>query len=123
MWPDIEAALIAHLNATLSVRAATSTPGNLESLPGFVRVSRAPGSDDGITDSPTVDVEAFAPTRPAAWDLAAEVREVIHGLKGRRVAGLLFDVAETNVTPHWVDYRNPKVHRYVALYRFRYRQY
>ena len=123
MWPDIEAAIISHLNATLSVRAATSTPSNLEDLPGFVRVSRAPGGDDGITDSPTVDVETFAPKRPAARDLAEEVRQAIHELKGRRVEGLLFDVAETNVGPHWVDYRNPAVHRYVALYRFRYRKY
>ena len=123
MWPDIEAAIIAHLNASLSVRAATSTPANLETLPGFVRVSRAPGGDDGITDAPTVDIEAFAPKRSDARDLAEEVREVIHNLQGRRASGLLFDTAETNVAPHWVDFRNPAVHRYVALYRFRYRKF
>src|SRR5699024_1548307 len=77
-WPDVEKLVIAHLNAALSVRVATNLPANVESLPGFVRVSRGPGSDDGITDEPLVDVEAFAPSRGAAADLAEGARQAMH---------------------------------------------
>ena len=123
MWPDVEKALIAHLSRELGVRAAVSTPAELEQLPGFLRITRGPGSDDGVTDSPVVDVEAFAPTRAAARDLAERARQSMHALTGRRSGGLLFDSVRTSVAPSWVGWGNTKVHRYVAVYAVQFRPY
>ena len=121
MWPDVEKALIAHLAAALGVRASVSTPADLDQLPGFVRITRGPGTDDGLTDAPAVDVEAFAPTRAAARDLAERARAAMHALAGRRAGAVLFDSVRTSVAPSWVDWGNPKVHRYVAVYAVEFR--
>lgn len=121
MWPDVEKALVPHLTQALGVRAAVATPADLEQLPGFVRITRGPGEDDGLTDSAAVDVEAFAPTRAAAWALAEQARAVVLGLQGRRVGAVLFDSARTVSAPQWVDFRNPAVHRFVAVYRVAFR--
>lgn len=116
MWPNVEVALIAWLNANLAVRAATDIPGNVGELPGFVAVSRGPGSDDGITDEPLIDVEAFAPTRLTAGNLAEQVRQSMHAATGQDAGGHLIDSVTTASGPSWVFY-GPNVQRYVASYR------
>ena len=123
MWPDVEKALVAHLAQTLGVRVSVKAPPDLEHLPGFVRVTRGPGTDDGLTDVPTIDVEAFAPTRAAARALAERARAAMHELSGRRASSVLFDSVRTSSAPSWVDWGNPAVHRYVAVYAARFRRY
>ena len=122
MWPDVEVALVKYLAAALGVRVAVSTPADLDRLPGFIRVTRGPGSDDGVTDAPAVDVEAFAPTRGAARDLAERARAAMHELTGHCAGGLLFDSVRTATAPSWVDWGNPAIHRYVAVYAVRFRR-
>lgn len=116
MWPNLEKVVVAWLNAHLSVRAATDVPGDVEALPGFVQVSRGPGGDDGITDSPLLDLNIFSPTRAAAGDLAEQVRQVMHSAAGSSAGGHLIDTVTTATGPAWVYY-GPSVHRYVSSYR------
>lgn len=123
MWPDVEKALVAHLAQTLGARVSVKTPPDLEHLPGFVRVTRGPGTDDGLTDAPTIDVEAFAPSRGAARELAERARQAMHELQGRRADAVLFDSVRTAVAPSWVDWGNPAVHRFVAAYAVGFRRY
>lgn len=123
MWPDVEVALVKHLAAALGVRVAVSTPPELDQLPGFIRVTRGPGSDDGVTDAPLVDVEAFAPTRGAARELAERARAAMHELQGHRAGAVLFDVVRTATAPSWVDWGNPRIHRFVAVYTVHFRRY
>ncbi|QAV29778.1 hypothetical protein [Micrococcus luteus] len=123
MWPDVEKALVAHLAQTLGVRVSVATPPDLEQLPGFIRVTRGPGTDDGITDAPAIDVETFAPTRATARALAERARAAMHELSGRRAGAVLFDSVRTSSAPSWVDWGNPAVHRYVAVYAARFRRY
>ena len=122
-WPDIEKALVAHIrDSTNGTRTGTLVPSNVEELPAFIRVVRGPGTDDFITDAPSVDVETFAPAYGDAADLAEDVRQVFHALAGRRIGAVLVDRVRTNLSPSWVDYRNPATNRFVASYRIEFRQ-
>lgn len=121
MWPILEPELVKHLSAELGVRVGTKIPADVDVLAGFVRVSRGPGSDDGLTDSPLVDVEAFAPSEIGAARLAEQARSVFHALKGgRRLAGILVDSVSTATGPTALQY-SPTICRYVASYRLSYR--
>lgn len=119
-WPDIEKLAVSYLEAALGVRVATRIPGDLSG--SFVRVIRGPGSDDGITDAPLLDVETFAPNQPAAYALAEDAREALHALAGKAVNGALVDTVDTATGPVRLDYGNPSVERYVASYRLNLRQ-
>lgn len=122
-WPLVEPLVIAWLNARLApTRASTDVPGNVETLiNGFIRVTRAPGNsqagraDDGVTDFPGVDLEAFHPNRLDAARLAERCREEMHALAASDDAGALVDDVETSAAPAWVFY-GPNVDRYVATY-------
>ena len=120
-WPDVEALAVSYLRSALGVRVSTNVPADVETLPGFVRVARGPGGDDGITDAPLLDTEAFAPTQGAAADLAEDIRQAVHALSGRAVNGLLVDSTSTVTGPVRVAYA-PKVERYVASYRLNLRK-
>lgn len=122
-WPDIEKALVSHVRAaTGGKRTGTKVPGDVETLPAFIRISRGPGSDDLVTDAPVVDVEAFCPDHGDAAALAEDVRQIFHALIGRRIGPVLVDRVRTTMSPSWVDYRNPGTNRFVASYRIEYRQ-
>lgn len=121
-WPLLEPALVAGIRDHTGKRTATKVAANVEALDGFVRVSRGPGSDDTITDSTLVDVECFHPDYGAAAVLAELVRQWFLTLTGQRVGGVLVDSSRTATSPMWVDYRNPKVNRFVASYRIEYRR-
>jgi hypothetical protein len=120
-WPDVEKLAVAYLNAALGVRVGTNVPPDVDDLPGFVRVTRGPGSDDGVTDSPLADIEAFAPTQGAASTLAEDAREAMHALTGAAVNGDLVDSVTTATGPVRVDY-SPNLERYVASYRLNLRK-
>ncbi|NNG20498.1 hypothetical protein HJ590_13165 [Naumannella sp. ID2617S] len=116
-WPQLEAVIPPRLTEALGVDSGPVTPGDLSI---FLRVSVASGTDDGFNDSTLVDVEAFAPTRSGAINLAEDARGVMLALGGtdRSTSGdQLIDKVETATRPAWVDYRNPNVHRVVASYR------
>lgn len=120
-WPDVEALAYTYLSAELGVRVGTNVPTDVDSLPGFVRITRGPGIDDGITDSPLIDLESFAPTQGAASALAEDAREAMHNLTGSAVNGALVDSVTTATAPVRVDY-SPNVERYVASYRLNLRK-
>lgn len=117
-WADAELVVTEHLRASLpGVRVVTSLPGNLEAVLPVVRVTRGPGSDDSVTDSPVMDVESFTAGRDGMWDVAEDAREAMHALRGKAVSGRLVDTVQTTTGPVWVDYENPAVERIVASYR------
>lgn len=121
-WPMLERLAVTALNDRLARgRAATDIPDDVAALDGFVQVTRGPGSDDGITDAPLLDVDAFHADRVAAWDIAEDARQIILALSGRLVAGHVIDRATTATSPAWVFY-GPHVERYVASYRVEYRR-
>lgn len=127
-WMDVEAVLVRRLRDALrplmdpdgsrKLGVATDTPADLKGR-WFVRVQVVTGSDDGLTDSPMVDVETFAPTREDSSDLAMTTRRVLLAMAGTDTSPdgrQLFDTVRTATRPVWVDYRNPDVQRFVATY-------
>jgi hypothetical protein len=122
MWPDVEATVRGYLAGVLAGRVVTVLPSQLEASLPVTRVTRGPGSDDGVTDGPLLDVETFAATRGAMWDLAEETRQALHKLAGKAHGGVLVDTVTTAVGPVYVDYGNPAVQRAVASYRLALRQ-
>ena len=98
-------------------RVSTSTPGNLEDVLPYYRLTTVRGSDDGLTDSAIVDIEVFHRTRSEAADEAERIRSVVLDLGGRADSeGHLVDQVTTSGRPIWLDYRNAAIHRYVASY-------
>ena len=121
-WANLEKALVSGIRADLFARVGTKVPEDVEKLTKFVRIARGPGTDDLITDAPTVDVECFSNDYTTAGDLAEDVRQWFHALNGRTVGTVLVDRVRTSLAPSWVDYRNPATNRFVASYRLEYRQ-
>lgn len=121
-WANLEKALVSGIRTDLFIRAGTKVPDDVEALAKFVRIARGPGTDDLITDAPSVDVECFSNDYTTAADLAEDVRQWFHSLSGRLVGGVLIDRVRTSLSPAWVDYRNPGTNRFVASYRLEYRQ-
>jgi hypothetical protein len=122
MWPDVEATVRGYLATTVTGRVVTILPAQLETALPVTRILRGPGVDDGITDSPLLDVETFAGSRGDMWALAEETRQALHELAGKAYGGVLVDSVTTASGPSFVDYGNPRVHRAVASYRLALRQ-
>jgi|SRR5690606_11193177 len=121
MMVDIEAVLVAWLEAAIpGVHASTETPPDLDDRLPWVQVTRLGGPYDGFRrDQPTVDIAAYAASRPAASQLAQQVQEALHTrLWGATVGGAVVSRVETRTGPHWVPYDNPNVRRYEATYAF-----
>ena len=116
-FADVEALAVAYLNTALDARVSTDVPANLEQVLPLVRVVRGPGGDDGLTDTPLLDVECFTATRADLWDLTEQTRDALHTLAGTAVNGRLVDTVTTATGPTRLDYGNPAVHRSVASYR------
>lgn len=123
-WPHLEKLATSHLGHETQKRTLTHAPENLQELAeeGVYRVSRGPGSDDGVTDSPLLDVESFATTESRAWELAEDARQAVLGLRGRSVNGVLVDTVSTAAGPVLVGWNNPAIFRYVASYRISFRK-
>lgn len=121
-WPNVVKASVIYLKAATGVRTVTTLPENLTGNLPLYRVTRGPGSDDGITDSPLIDVETFtaageANDDDAMWDAAEDARQAMHALAGTVVNGALVDTVSTATSPTYVDYGNPAINRTVASYR------
>jgi hypothetical protein len=118
-FADIEHATITHLSGFLSTaNVSTQTPADFGGRLPFHRVTAGPGADDGITERAVVDVETFAAGRASARDAAEKVREAMrHMASTVPVAGALIDNVSTVSRPQFVEYRNPRVTRFVASYR------
>lgn len=121
-WPNVTKLSVFYLKAATGVRTVTVLPTDLADQLPIYRVKRGPGSDDGITDSPLVDLESFAATEDAMWELAEDARQAMHALRGQVVNGALVDSVTTATAPTDVDYGNPAVHRAVASYRLNLRK-
>lgn len=124
-WPNVVKMAVVYLKPALGgVRVVTRLPSSLEPVLPLVRVRRGPGSDDGITDSPLLDVEGFTAVadEDAMWDLAEDIRQAVHDMAGMDVGGFLVDSVETSVGPTDLDYGNPAVARTVASYRLHLRK-
>lgn len=122
-WPDVEALIVERAAAEWAplqaetVGLGTDTPAKLADA-YFVRITASSGYDNGLTDRSTIDVEAFAPSRPGAHDIAESFRRYMLGLAGtaRADGSGLVDTVKTHQRPRWASWHNPAVFRFVAAY-------
>lgn len=116
-FPNVEKAMVAYLTAETGRRVVTEIPSSKlpANLP-LLRITRGPGSDDTITDSFLIDVEALGSTKDSAFDTSEDAREAILALSGRHAGDVLIDYTRTASSPTSLPY-SPAVHRYVASYR------
>ena len=121
-FPNVTKLATRYLLQATGTRAVTTLPANLEASLPLYRVSRGPGGDDFISDSPLVDIEGFTATAgpnagDRAHDLAEDAREAMHALAGMTFEGALVDSVRTVQGPVDLPYDNPAVTRTVASYR------
>lgn len=117
--PDIEYAVTLWLRGRHSgVRVVNETPSSLDKDMPLLCVRVVPGGgDDGVSGECSLDVEAFAGTRGAMWQLADAAHESMLAMRGRYAGGLAVDDVECDALPGFVPYNNPAVRRTVASYR------
>ncbi|GJF06600.1 phage tail termination protein [Pseudonocardia sp. D17] len=97
-FPDVEVVLLELLEPVAST--CTATPPTI--TPPLIRVVRTGGSDDGITDSPVVEVTCIGADRQASWALSEQCRQVILASPNTVVAGVLIDYAATFTPPQQI---------------------
>lgn len=117
--PDIEYAATLWLRARHpGVRVVNELPSTLEQVVPLLFVAVVPGGgDDGVSGTASLDVQAFAATRSAMWQLADAAHESMLAMRGQHAGGLAVDDVEPDALPGFVTYNNPAVRRTVASYR------
>ena len=117
--PDLEALLIARLTALHPAirRISTDTTVSLqEELPVIV-VEQVPGGGlDGLVLTGVLDVHTFAAARADARDLATVVWNDLHLLNTRAGHRAPIDSLVCTNAPHFVDYGDERISRFLATY-------
>lgn len=118
-WGDLEQAAALWLRGRhAGVRVVNELPASLETKLPLVQLQVTPGGgEDGTTGVTLLDVETFAGTRTAMWDLARTVHTSMLALAGQHVGGLVIDSVSSDARPAPLDYGNPALRRAVATYR------
>jgi len=103
----------------------TATSENL--APPVVVVQRVGGADDGVTDRPRVQVVCYGSTRPAAWALAEQARQIVLAAGGTAVTGtnvtnVFLDSTRTETPSVQLPDPNQSVRAVTAVYRLSYRR-
>lgn len=118
-WIDVEDVALELLEAA-GAPTVLATPVEM-TLPLTV-VRCLGGNDDRITNRSRIQVQSYGSTRVQARDLAELSRQLIIAAPATTVAGASIDYTSTEQLPSFVDYGQPGVHRYIAMYRIEYRR-
>lgn len=122
---DTEAAIMDWLERTFPDELAFAggirhtgdeTPENLQDVFPFVRVGLVAGTDNGITDQGTYDIEVFDRTRAAAYGLAERIRTAFIGYP-HRVGNVVLDTVYTEQKPQRLPWDEENTRRFGAIYR------
>ncbi|MFD7319228.1 hypothetical protein [Streptomyces sp. NPDC059883] len=119
MWADIELTVMLWLRSQLpGVRVTDELPDKVETRLPLIWVRVVGGGDDRISDTATVDVQAFAADRAAMWQLAERARAAMLAAGAQWVPGarVVIDTVDTIERPNEVPYGNPALRRAVASY-------
>lgn len=97
------------------VRCVTDLPSPLTGK--VIQFERIGGPDSTRLDRPVIDVDAYAPTRGEAEQLAHDVRAWIrYELPGQTVGGMTVSDVSTISGPSRAPYSNTGVWRFTASY-------
>jgi hypothetical protein len=93
-FPDVEAIVIAYLNAQYTARGETATAHGQVPNPRPARFTIAPRlggpARNVVVDQPTLGIECWGPTFGAAHDLCRLTRALIRAMEGQVIGGVMF---------------------------------
>jgi hypothetical protein len=118
-FPDAEQVVRDYLADTLGVRVLNELPADLVGALPVIRVIRIQGGFEGraVDDHANVDVDVFAATRDAMWQLTYAMRAQMRTLPGRSVRGTTVDDVEVVNGSGQIPYANPAVRRSITTFR------
>lgn len=85
-----------------------------EVLP-FVRVRDIGGNDDGLTDTPLIDIDVFHRTYAEARNMAMEIQARLLRYP-HRVGATVIDEVRTAMRPHDVPWDDERISRFYSSY-------
>jgi hypothetical protein len=91
-------------------------PPNLQDRLPFVRMADIGGNDDGLTDTPLIDIDVFHQTFAQARDLSKGIQVRLLGYP-HRVGSLVIDEVRTAMRPHDVPWDDDRVRRFYSSYQ------
>lgn len=118
-WTDAEDIGL-ELLAAAGAPTVLFTPVDL--VPPLTVVRCIGGTDDRVTNIARIQVQSYGSTRVQARDLAENSRQIVLAAAATSVAGTSLDQTRTEQSPSFVDYGQPGIHRYIAVYRLEYRR-
>lgn len=113
-YPDAEKT-IAGILTGLGVTVYARLPADWK--PPAITVQRIGGFDDGVTDSPRVDVSVYSDNRSKCWEIAEKARQAILASPGTVVKGALVDNAATDVPHQQLPSEDAAMHMITTTYR------
>jgi hypothetical protein len=75
-----------------------------------------------VVDTPTIEVEVWALTETAAYELAGDVRALIHSLQGGAINNVAVYRVDEFSGPAWLPDPNTDKPRFVTTYSIRHRE-
>jgi hypothetical protein len=126
LWPDAELVMLDMLSPLITTATVTHTDEDL--APPAIQVQRTGGTDDGVTDRPTVQITCYGTTRAQAWELNNAVQELVLSksgggvVSGEFVIDVLIDHTRTLVAGRQLPYANPNIKSVISEYRMDMRQ-
>lgn len=117
---DVTGWLIANLDAALTARVGSETPGDLQAEVPFVRVVRIGGPDDGvILDEPTFGLHCFATDQAGANALGYQVIRAVYDMRGNPSNGAVMTAARKLSGPSWANVEDQNLAHAVVLMQTR----
>lgn len=119
-FPDVEKVVTDLLDPLAPGSVYTEFPADFAAP--AIRVQRTGGSDNGITDSPFVEVMSVGRSRAEAWELDGAVRQYVLASGGTIVSGVLVDSARTMTPPQQMPDPRTNVRVVSSSYRMGFRR-
>jgi hypothetical protein len=86
----------------------------------FVRVGGIGAPEDRFTTRPTIDVDVFAPSYAAGWDLAQRIHQWLvrypHSVQVD-ARSVVLDTVRVSMSPQEVDWKDSRVRRFYSSYQ------
>ena len=119
VFPDVEHMVMALLEDL--AETGLRTPD--EFTDSFIKVQRVPGdAGDLVTDVATVELQCFGLSHMTGSTLARTAHQKMLAAPATNLDGACIDRVVPESGPYYVDYGDPRIHRYVARYRVEFRR-
>jgi hypothetical protein len=88
------------------------TPGKFDGHIPYIRVVKIGGSDNGVTDFPTLDIDSFDVDRNDVRTRLEHVRTLLAPRTRLGGSGAIIDSVRMNTSPRWLPWANDSISRF-----------